>query len=86
MWDDSLIEVTGKGKVEIDHVIFQSVLHVPQFSVNLLLVYHITHSGLGNNVEFTPNSVSIFDIQDNSRIVVGEVNHQSHLYTFSKFV
>jgi hypothetical protein len=37
-------------------------------------------------VEFTPNSVTIYDMHDNSKIVVGEVNHQSHLYTFSKFI
>jgi hypothetical protein len=37
-------------------------------------------------VEFTPDSVSIFDMQENSKIVVREVNHQSWLYTFTKFI
>jgi hypothetical protein len=37
-------------------------------------------------VEFTPDSVTIYDMHDNSKIVVGEVNHQSDLYTFSKFI
>jgi hypothetical protein len=86
MGDGSPIEVTGKGRVELDHGIFENVLHVPKLFVNLLLVYQITHSGLGKKVEFTPDSVSIFDMQDNSRIVVWEVNHQSWLYTFSKFI
>jgi hypothetical protein len=30
--------------------------------------------------------VSIFEIQDNSKIVVDEVNHKSQLYTFTKFI
>jgi hypothetical protein len=59
---DSPIEVTGKGRVELDHGSFENVLHVPQISVNLLLVYQITHSGSGKKLEFTPNSVSIFDM------------------------
>jgi hypothetical protein len=37
-------------------------------------------------VEFTLDSVTIFDMHDNSKIVVGEVNHQYCLYTFSKFI
>jgi hypothetical protein len=37
-------------------------------------------------VEFTPDFVTIYDMHDNSKIVVGEVNHQSWLYTFSKFI
>jgi hypothetical protein len=54
--------------------------------VNLLSVYQITHSGTGKRVEFTPDSVTISDMHDNSMIVVGEVNHQYRLYTFSKFI
>jgi hypothetical protein len=37
-------------------------------------------------VEFTPESITIYDIHDNSTIVLGESNHQSHLYTFNKFI
>jgi hypothetical protein len=44
------------------------------------------YSCTGKRVEFTPDSVTIYDIHYNSMIVVGEVNHQSHLYTFSKFI
>jgi hypothetical protein len=54
--------------------------------MNLLSIYQITHSGTGKRVEFTPDSITISDMHDNSMIVVGEVNHQSHLYTFSKFI
>jgi hypothetical protein len=49
-------------------------------------MYHITHSISGNNVEFTLDSMSIFNMQSNSKVVVKEVNHQSQLYTFSKFI
>jgi hypothetical protein len=54
--------------------------------VNLLFVYYITHFGTRKRVDFTLDSITIYDIHDNSMIVVGEVNHQSHLYTFSKFI
>jgi hypothetical protein len=35
---------------------------------------------------FTPNSMDIYDMQTNSRVATGEVNHQSRLYTFSEFI
>jgi hypothetical protein len=37
-------------------------------------------------VEFTSDSMSIIDMQDNSKVVVVEVNHKSRLCTFSKFI
>jgi hypothetical protein len=40
---------------------------------------------MGKRVEFTHDFVTIYDMLDNSTICVGEVNHQSHLYHFSKF-
>jgi hypothetical protein len=30
--------------------------------------------------------MAIFDMEDNSKIVVGEIDHKSRLYTFSEFV
>jgi hypothetical protein len=84
MGDDSLVELTGKGRVELDHGSFENVLHVPQLSVNVLSVFDYT--GSGKKVEFTRDSVSIFDMQNNSKISVGEVNHKSRLYTFTKFI
>jgi hypothetical protein len=86
MGDDTPVEVIGQGRVELPHGSFENVLHVPKLSMNLLSIYQITHSGTGKRVEFTPDSVTISDIHDNSMIVVGEVNHQSRLYTFSKFI
>jgi hypothetical protein len=35
---------------------------------------------------FTPNSMHIYDMQTNSRVAIGEVNHQSRLHTFSEFI
>jgi hypothetical protein len=86
MGDDTPVEVIGQGRVELPHGIFENVLHVPKLSVNLLSIYQITHSGIGKRVEFTLDFVTISDIHDNYTIVVGEVNHQSRLYTFSKFI
>lgn len=65
---------------------FENVLHIPNLSINLLSVYQMTHTSTSRRVEFTPDSISIFDIEDNSKIVVGKANHQSHVYTFTDFV
>jgi hypothetical protein len=86
MGDDSSIEVVGKGRVELDRGSFENVLDVPKLFVNLLSMYQITHSGSGKKVQFTPNSMSIIDMQSNSKVVIGEVNHQSRLYIFYKFI
>jgi hypothetical protein len=51
--------------------------------MNLLSVYQITQKG--KNVEFTSDSVSILDMHDNSVIAIGEVDHKSRLYKFTKF-
>jgi hypothetical protein len=85
MGDDTLMEVIGQGRVELQHVSFKNLLHVMKISVNILSIYQITHTCTGKSVKFTPYSVTIYGMHDNSKIVVGKVNHQSQLYTFSKF-
>jgi transposase InsO family protein len=62
------------------------VLHVPSLKTNLLSIFHITHSGSGRKVEFTPNSAVITDISTGSQIAHGIADHGSHLYFFSHFV
>jgi hypothetical protein len=62
------------------------VVHVPKLYVNLLSVYHMKNSGTRNKFIFTPNSMDIYDMQKNSRVSTGEVNHQSRLYTFYEFI
>jgi hypothetical protein len=86
MGNNSSVEVTGKGRIELTNGSFENVLHVPKLSVNLLSVYQMTNSGTEKKVVFTPNVVDIYDMQTNSRVATGEVNHQSRLYTFSKFI
>ena len=86
MGDDSPIEVTGKGRVELLHGSFEDVLHVPKISVNLLSVYQITHSGTGKRVEFTPDAVNIYDLHSSAKIATGEVNNGARMYTFSEFI
>jgi hypothetical protein len=75
MGDDTPIEVTRQGKAKIQHGIFENVLHVPKLSMNLLSIYQISHSGTGKMVEFTLDFVTIYGMHNNSKIVVGEVNH-----------
>jgi hypothetical protein len=81
--DDTLVVVAWEGRVELDNGSFENVLHVPNLSMNLLSVYHITHKG--KRVEFTSNLVSVIDMHDNSIIAIGEVDHKSRLYKFTKF-
>lgn len=86
MGDGSPVDITGKGRIELNHGSFEDVLHVPKLSVNLLSIYQITHSRTGKRVEFTPDAMNIFDIQSNSKVATSEVNHRSRLYTFSEFI
>jgi hypothetical protein len=39
MGDNSFVEVTDKGRIELTNGSFENVLHVPKLSVNLLSVY-----------------------------------------------
>jgi hypothetical protein len=86
MGDNSSIEVTDKGRIELTNGSFENMLHVPKISVNLLSVYHMMNFNTGKKVLFTPNSMDIYDMKTNYRVATGEVNHQSRLYTFSEFI
>jgi hypothetical protein len=44
------------------------------------------NSDTRNRVIFTPDAMDIYDMQTNSRVAIGEVNHQSRLYTFFEFI
>jgi hypothetical protein len=39
MGDNSFVEVTGKGRIELTNGSFENVFHVPKLYVNLLFVY-----------------------------------------------
>jgi hypothetical protein len=83
MGDDTPVAVVGEGRVEVHNGIFENILHVPKLSMNLLSVYQIAQKG--KKVEFTSDSVSVIDMHDNSIIAIGEVDHKSRLYKFTKF-
>jgi hypothetical protein len=83
MGDDTLVAVAGEGRVELHNGSFENVLHVPNISMNLLLVYQITQKG--KNVEFKSDSVLLIDMHDNSIIENGDVDQKSRLYKFTKF-
>jgi hypothetical protein len=59
MGDNSSVEVTNKGRIELTNGIFENVLHVPKLYVNLLFVYQMTNFNTGKKFIFTPNSVDI---------------------------
>jgi hypothetical protein len=84
--DNSPVDVTEKGIIELTIEIFKNVLHVPKISINLLSMYQMKKSSIEKRFIFTPNVVDIYDMQTNSRVSIGEVNHQSRLYTFLKFI
>jgi hypothetical protein len=62
------------------------VLHVPKLSINLLSMHLMMNNGTRKKFIFTPNAMDIYDMQTNSRVATGEVNHQSRLYTFFEFI
>jgi hypothetical protein len=83
MGNDTPVTVAGEGRVELHNGSFENVLHVPKISMNPLSVYQITQKG--KKVEFTSDSVSVIDMHENSIIAIGEVDHKSRLYKFTKF-
>jgi hypothetical protein len=56
MGDNSFVEVTDKGRIELTNESFENVLHVPKISVKLLFVYQMMNSNIGNKFIFTPNT------------------------------
>jgi hypothetical protein len=86
MGDNSSVEVTGKGRIELTNISFENVLHVPKLSFNLLSVYQMTNSSTRKRVIFTKNAMDIYNMQTNSKVSTSEVNHQSRLYTFFEFI
>jgi hypothetical protein len=83
MGDDTPVAIAGEGRVEIHNGSFENALHVPKLSMNLLSVYQIVQKG--KKFEFTSDSVSVINMHDNSIIAIGEVDHKSSLYKFTKF-
>jgi hypothetical protein len=49
-------------------------------------MYQMMNFDTENKFIFTTNVVDIYDMQTNSSVATGEVNHQSRLYTFSEFI
>jgi hypothetical protein len=75
MGDNSSVKVTDKGRIELTNKSFENVLHITKIFVNLLYVYHMMNFGTEKRVIFTQNSMDIYDMQTNSRVATGEVNH-----------
>jgi hypothetical protein len=48
MGDNSSVEFTGKGRIELTNGSFENVLHIPKLFFNLLSMYHMMNSCTGN--------------------------------------
>ncbi|KAH9295032.1 hypothetical protein KI387_038620, partial [Taxus chinensis] len=70
MGDGSYVEAIRIGRIEVGTSSFENVLHISKFYLNLLSMYQMTHIGTGKRVGFTPDSVSIYDMQDKSKISI----------------
>ncbi|KAH9292288.1 hypothetical protein KI387_042524, partial [Taxus chinensis] len=77
MGNDTTVSVSSSGLVEMDGGTFNQVLSVPDLSTNLLSVYQITHLGEGMQVEFGPNSVIIRELNNDTTVAEGKVDHCS---------
>ena len=77
MGGNSQVKVPGKGRIKLTNESFENMLHVPKIFVKRLSVYEMKNVGTGKRVIFTPNVVDIYDMQMNSMVVTGELNHQS---------
>jgi hypothetical protein len=86
MGDNSSVEVTNEGKIELTNGSFKNVLHVSKLFVSLLSVYQMMNTDTGKKFIFTPNFMDIYDMQTNSMVATIEVNHPSRLYTFYEFI
>jgi hypothetical protein len=75
MGDNSLVEVTDKGRIELTNESLENVLHVPKLSVNILFVYHMIKYSTEKRFIFTPDAMDIYDMKTNSRVSTDEVNH-----------
>ena len=53
--DDSLTEILGKGRIDLDHGQFSDVLYVPGLASNNLSVYQMTHIGSPKKFIFSPD-------------------------------
>jgi hypothetical protein len=86
MGDNSPVEVTDKGRIELTNGSFENVLHIPKIFVNLLSMYQMKKYGTKKTVIFTSDVVDIYDMKTNSKVSIDEENHQSRIYTFSEFI
>jgi hypothetical protein len=62
MGEDSPIEVTGKGRVELTNKSFENVLHIAKLFVNILSMYQMKNFGNKKKVIFTPDAMDIYDM------------------------
>ena len=84
--DDTLTEILGKGRIDLDHGQFSNVLYVPGLASNLLSVYQMTHTGSPKKFIFSPDEVEITEISSGKFIAKGVANHAQKVYMVSHFL
>ena len=82
---DSLTDSLGKGSIDLDHGKFSNVLYVPSLASNLLLVYHMTHTGSPKKFIFSLYYVEITEILNGKVIAKGVVDHTLKVSCFYIF-
>ena len=86
MGDDSEIQDTGIGRIDLDDWYFNNPLFWPDLEASILLVYQMTHTGEEKRVTFTPETLEIVEISTNKMVALGFANPQTRMYTFSHFL
>ena len=86
MGDESQIPVVGRGSIKIQHGEFKNVLYVPSLVVNLLYVYHMTHTSSPKRVTFDSETIEITEKATGQLIVKGISNHSTKAYELSHFL
>lgn len=56
---------------------FTNILTISSLSINLLSIYYITHSGVGNIVELSPNLILIKGLYIRELVIVRTIDHAS---------
>lgn len=78
------LDVFGKGVIDVPNGNFHDVLCILDIRHNLLSIYQIEKDG--KSIEFTPNSMFIWDLHSKQLVVVGGANHDAKIYKFSHFI
>ena len=84
--ENSRTDSLGKGRIDLDHGMFNNVLQVLVLASSILSMYQMTHIGSPKKVIFSPDDVEITKTSNAKFIAKGVVDHTSNVYMFSHFL